>query len=113
MISEDSWLKKLETIIATKLDDPTLDNQYLAQEMGMSERQFYRETKASSRLSPNHFIRTYRLKKAMEFIEEGQYLTVQEVALRVGYQNIHYFSKIFLTEHGESPMEVLKRLNLR
>ena len=113
MISEDLWLKKLEAIIATKLDDSTLDNQYLAYEMGLSERQFHRKTKASSGFSPNHFIRTYRLKKAMEFITKGQYLTVQEVALHVGYQNTHYFSKVFLAEHGESPMEVLKRLKLR
>lgn len=113
MIPEDAWLKKIEELISAKLEGQDLDNQYLAQEMRMSERQFYRKIKAKSGLSPNHFIRTCRLKKAMEFIEKGEYLTVQEVALTVGYQNVHYFSKVFVAEYGESPMEVLKRLSLR
>lgn len=113
MVSENIWLKKLETIIATKLDAPTLDNQYLAQAMAVSERQLYRKIKEISGQSPNQFIRNYRLKKAMEFIESRQYLTVQEVAGKVGYQNVHYFSKAFFAAHGESPMQVLKRFNLR
>lgn len=113
MVSKDSFLKNLEAIIEESLTNEDLDNQYLAQELAISERQLYRKIKEIVNQSPNQFIRSYRLKKAMELIESQQYTTVQEIAMSVGYQNVHYFSKIFLAAHGETPMEVLKRLNLR
>ncbi len=77
------------------MDALTLDNQYLAKAMTISERQLYRKIKETIGQSPNQFIRSYRLKKAMEFIESKKYLTVQEVAGRVGYQNVYYFNKVF------------------
>ncbi len=113
MTSKDFFLEKLETIIEQALTNQDLDNQYLAHEMGISERQLYRKVKETAGVSPNQFIRSYRLKKAMALIESKRYSTVQEIAAKVGYQNLYYFSKVFLVEFGESPMQVLKRLNLR
>ena len=44
----------------------------------------------------------YKLKQSQRLLLETQ-LPIQEVALRVGYDNPLTFSKIFKNEHGASP----------
>ena len=112
-ISKNKWLEKLDFILEIYLGKEEMDNEFLANEMGLSLRQFYRKTKELSNQSPNQYIRKYKLQKALEFIHSGQYQTVQEISFIIGFKNSHYFSKAFEKEYGESPLMILKRLGYR
>ena len=111
--SKNKWLEKLEFILETYLGESELDNEFLANEMGISTRQFYRKTRELTNQSPNQYIRQYKLQKALEFIHSGQYQTVQEISFIIGFKNSHYFSKAFEKKYGESPLLVLRRLGYR
>ena len=76
MKSQDIWLEKLEGILEKSFAYQDLDNQYLAKEMGISERQLYRKVKIITRQSPNLFIRSHRLEKAMALIESKAFLSI-------------------------------------
>ena len=107
------WLNQLSIILDTNLIHENLGNQILADTMHIRERQFYRKVKKMTGLSPNQFIPLFRLERAMTFIQKGDYLTVQEIALAIGYQNLYYFSKIFEKEYDITPMQLLKKLGRR
>ena len=96
-------------IIEQNIDDPNLTNTDLAKKTGLSERQFYRRIEMLTGLSPNKFIRGMRLKKAEKLLRSGQYETVKEVALRVGFIKVSWFSKLFEREMGQRPLDLLKR----
>ena len=107
------WLEKFLSILDDWLDHTGLNNQFMANEMGISERQLYRKVKKLTGKSPNRFIREYRLQKAMELMQSEQFHTVQQAGFAIGYKNIHYFSKEFEKKFGESPMQVLRRIGHR
>ena len=53
-------------------------------------------------ISPQEYLMQYKLKQSQRLLLETQ-LPIQEVALRVGYDNPLTFSKIFKNEYGASP----------
>ena len=107
MSKKSLWLEKFKLTFNDCLGQFNVGNQFMANEMGLSKRQLDRKIKDLSGLSTNQFMRKYRLQKAMEFIQSDQFYTVQQIGYAVGYKNIHYFSKEFEKEFGESPMQIL------
>lgn len=49
-----------------------------------------------------------RLEKAKELLENGWEGSIQEVAFRVGYEDVYHFSKMFKKKYGVSPSHILK-----
>jgi two-component system response regulator YesN len=47
------------------------------------------------------------MKTAAEWIEEGKN-SITRIAVELGYDNFHYFAKVFAREHGCMPSEYRK-----
>lgn len=54
-------------------------------------------------ISPQEYLMQYRMDKAQDLLLETD-ISVQEIALRVGYENALTFSKIFKSYYGLSPV---------
>lgn len=65
---------------------------------------FYRIFKKYTGTSPENYIIKYRIKKAMELIEQDKY-TLSQTADFVGISELSYFSRLFKREVGISPTE--------
>ncbi|MEM6317216.1 MAG: AraC family transcriptional regulator [Bacteroidota bacterium] len=102
------WLNRLHAIIEENLSKEDMDNSKLSEFLGISERQLYRRCKEITKKTPNEYIRLYRLNKAKEMLENGQFMTIKETCYAVGYVNVGYFQKQFKQLHGVSTMEVLR-----
>lgn len=76
----------------------------LAESMGVSEGHISRLFKAETDLSINNYLTKYRIKKAMDFLKDVQ-VKVYEVAEKVGYQDIAYFSNTFKKLVGRTPSD--------
>ncbi|MEZ4885308.1 MAG: AraC family transcriptional regulator [Chitinophagales bacterium] len=103
------WLKRIYRLILENLSEFDFTNSTLAEELSISERQLYRIVKELTGLSPNLYIRQIRLQEAYKFLQTGQFHTIRELALLVGYQKIEYFTRLFTAEFGVHPMEILKQ----
>lgn len=75
----------------------------LSQVAYMSESGFYRAFKNEMGLSPVDFINGERIKLAHRLLKQGE-LTVQEIALRCGFNSPSYFTRMFKRRFGVSPI---------
>lgn len=102
------WLKGLERVIRENLQSPYLSNAFLADQLSLSERQFYRKVKECSGMSPNLYLRQVRLDVAREYLIQKKHKTVSEVAAAVGFLRADYFSNLFEEHFGKRPTDYLK-----
>lgn len=64
--------------------------------------------KAETGDTPISYLINIRLEKAMEILREEPEPSIQEVAVRVGYEDAYHFSKLFKKKFGFSPSAVRK-----
>ncbi|MCB0584042.1 MAG: response regulator [Phaeodactylibacter sp.] len=105
---DERFLARLMETIEERMDDETLSVEELAREVGMSRSQLHRKLTALTNKSPNVFLRTIRLQRARQLLEQNAGNTT-EVAFMVGFSSLAYFSKCFKDEFGETPTEVAKK----
>ena len=104
-------MQQLEAVLRDRLDDPYFNNAVAANVLGMSTRSLYRAVKAASGMSPNQYFRQYRIERAEELLRSGRYRTVKEVALRVGFRKVSYFSDQYERLKGVRPSVLLQARN--
>jgi AraC-like DNA-binding protein len=97
-------LRDFDKKIEAELSNPEFSIDDLAIEMNLSRSTFYRKIKTLTGLSPNDFIRVYRVKRAAELIEGGNY-TLSEISDMTGFNTQSYFSYMFKKHFGVTPSE--------
>lgn len=103
---DKDFIDKLLKIIESQLINSELDIEFLCLEMGMSRTKLYQKIKSISGQSIGEFIRTIRLRKAVEIMTQEDVL-LTEVMYRVGIQTQSYFTKAFKKEFGKTPSQFL------
>ena len=76
----------------------------LAEAMSVSEGHISRLFKSETDQSINNYLTRYRIKKAMDYLKDVQ-VKVYEVAEKVGYSDIAYFSNTFKKLVGKTPSD--------
>ncbi|MBD2844379.1 helix-turn-helix domain-containing protein [Paenibacillus sp. IB182496] len=74
----------------------------IAAAAGLSQSQFTRRFQAAVGISPIVYLTQLRLQRARTLLLESD-LTVEAIAVRCGYQNGFYFSRVFSAHTGASP----------
>ncbi|MCK6622735.1 MAG: response regulator [Calditrichia bacterium] len=101
---DETFLKKVIAAVEAHIDDPAFETDDLAREAGVSRRHLNRKLRALTGQSVREFIRTLRLKRAAQLLQQKSG-TVTEIAYEVGFQSIAHFAKIFREEYGVAPSE--------
>ena len=91
----------IETIDA-QIDNVEFGVKELGESIGFSRVQLYRKIKALTELTPTELLRTMRLKRGAQLLNESQ-LTISEIAYRTGFKEVSYFCKCFKDHYGVSP----------
>jgi len=104
---EDTFLLKVKNIIEENITDNKFGNVQLAKKMELSEPQLYRKIKALTNKPPVPFIRSIRLLKGKEMLQQTE-MNISEVAYEVGFTDPAYFSRAFSKEFGVSPNAINK-----
>ena len=102
--AEERLFQRINETLLTHLDDSEFGVQELADEVGISRVHLNRKMKDKFGLSPNVFIRAYRLKQAAYLLVHNK-VNVSEVAYRVGFSTHSYFSSSFREYFGMSPKD--------
>ena len=87
--------------------DPELKIEDIAKQNGMSCVYFRREFKKRYNISPKKALIQLRLNNASMLLENG-YCNVAETAIQSGFSDPNYFSSVFKTHYGISPLEYSK-----
>jgi signal transduction histidine kinase/ligand-binding sensor domain-containing protein/DNA-binding response OmpR family regulator len=103
------FMKRLLETIDSQLSNPDFDIEWLCQEMGMSRTRLYQKIKGISQQSIGDFIRTIRLKRAVEIMTHED-VTLTEVMMRIGIQTQSYFTKAFKKEFGKTPTQFMQEM---
>jgi AraC-like DNA-binding protein len=71
--------------------------------MGESRSQLYRKITEITRLSPIELISGFRLKKAVELLDQRNGSNISQVAYETGFNSLSYFSRQFKSRYGIVP----------
>lgn len=101
-------LDRLNEAIENNLDNEQFGVEDLAKESGLSRSQLHRKLNSLTGQSASQMIREFRLKKAMELLQDNT-ATVAEISYLVGFGSPTYFNTCFNDYFGYSPGEVKLR----
>lgn len=102
---DDQFVRKLFVVVDRHIANSELTNEMLAAEMAMSHTLFYEKVNKILGLPPASLIRSFRMKKAKQLLQEGEH-SVSEVAVMCGFTDAKYFSTAFKKYFGVSPSKV-------
>jgi len=102
------FMEKVTNQLEVEISNSLFGVVELANTVGLSKSQLLRKVKAITNLTPNEFIRSFRLHRAMEMLQQ-QTGTVSEIAFATGFQNASYFAKCFQEQFGKSPSVIKQK----
>ena len=89
----DQFLQRVYQLLEQRLDDSALSVEWLADQLAMSRKTFYRKVQSLMQLSPIELIRQYRLRKSIDLLRAGH--NASETAYMLGFESPSYFARIF------------------
>jgi signal transduction histidine kinase/ligand-binding sensor domain-containing protein/DNA-binding response OmpR family regulator len=102
--TDERFVKSMIESIEKNMSNEEYSVEDMATDVGMSKAQLYRKMRALTNQSANEFIRTMRLKRAAQLLEQNE-LTVAEVTYQVGFTDLPYFRECFKKMFGVTPSE--------
>ena len=99
---DNRFLKQFVDFVETNMDQPHMDVNQIAEELGMSRSKLYSKVKGLTGKSVVEFVLNCRLRKAARLIIEEN-LTMREVMMQVGIESQAYFTNSFKKVFGETP----------
>ncbi len=106
--ADEEFLKRAMTIVEEHMSDSDFNVEALVKDMFISRSKLYLKLKALTGQSSSEFIRTIRLKRAIQLLEGSDY-TIKEIMFMTGFNTASYFSKCFKNQFGVVPSEYLKQ----
>jgi len=104
---DEEFLQRAVGLVEENMDNTEFTVEELVRLMQVSRSRLYLKLKALTGQSSSEFIRTVRLKRAVQLLENTGY-TVKEVMFMTGFNTASYFSKCFKQQFGILPSEYIK-----
>ena len=95
------FVERLNEVLEKLYQEPTTTVENIAAGFALSERQFSRKFKSTLEMTPNEYVRRFRLEKAKELLAAGE--SAGTTSFEVGFSSQSYFGKCFKAQFGLSP----------
>ncbi|MCB2204571.1 response regulator [bacterium] len=105
--TDQQFLDRIVAHVEEHLDDAELSIEGIGSEIGMSRTQLYRKIRALTGLSPSRFVRTIRLDRAREMLEQGAG-NVAEIAYATGFGSQAWFTRCYRERFDVTPGETAR-----
>ena len=106
--SDEDFLQRAVSLVEDHMSDSEFNVEALIKEMHLSRSKFYLKLKGLTGQTCSEFIRTIRLKRAIQLLEKSDY-TIKEIMFMTGFNSASYFSKCFKRQFGVIPSEYLRQ----
>lgn len=97
------FLERAQAIVEQCIEDVGFTVEAMAEHLHMSRMTLHRRIKSLTGLTPVAYIRTLRLERARQMLEQSSTQTISEVALAVGFRDANYFSRAYNKAYGVPP----------
>lgn len=104
----DPFLQDVREVMEQHFADPDFGISELSEAVHLDRTQLYRRIKEASGESPQQFLSSFRMKKAVQMMEEKAG-NISEVAYATGFNSLSYFSKVFRRHYNISPSDFLNQ----
>ncbi len=104
---DQKFLEKLHGVIEEYLSDSELNVESLSEKMDISRVTLNKKILALTGETANEFIRSYRLKRAVQLLEKRAG-NITDIAMEVGFSSSAYFTKCFKEKFNRLPSEYLE-----
>ncbi|MFT4634981.1 MAG: transcriptional regulator GlxA family with amidase domain [Arenicella sp.] len=98
----DESILQAQLWIQNNFSNHDVSMQVLAKVLGMSQRNFNRRFRDATNLSPLKYLQSRRLNQARDLLQNTN-LSISEIAYRVGYTDVSYFTKLFRQFSSTTP----------
>jgi AraC-like DNA-binding protein len=85
-----------------------VDFDQLARNLGLSLSGFRKQFRKITGLPPGQYLQQIKINKACELLRQTV-LSVGEISVRLGFESIYYFSRIFKHKTGLAPSDYRKQ----
>lgn len=102
--ADEQLYARINLALRDHIDDSSFGVNELATEVGISRVHLNRKLKEQYGITPNLFIRSFRMKQAAYLLAGGK-VNISEVADRVGYSSHSHFTNTFHDYFGMTPKE--------
>lgn len=82
---------------------------HLAEHCNISKRQLIRYFNTAFNKTPIAYITEYKISRAKELLYKQPQLTIGEISDELGFDNQHYFTRVFIKTTGETPSHYRQR----
>jgi len=107
---DETLLQLLYATLEANWPNTEFDISNYGQAMVMSNSQLYRKTISLTGLSPNLFLKDFRLEKAKELMKKKSY-NIAQITFESGFSSPSYFTKCFKKKYGLLPMAYIDLLH--
>ncbi len=105
--TDELFLSRIQKLLDEELTNPDFNATLFSEKIGMSRMQLHRKILAFTGLSTSAFIRSQRLKQAVQLLKTSD-ATINEVAYAVGFNTPSYFIKCFKEMYHKTPLEYIQ-----
>ncbi|MGP1538245.1 two-component regulator propeller domain-containing protein [Bacteroides pyogenes] len=106
--ADESFLLKLDTLIAKHMSDPKLNVAFLAANMCVSRSLLFNKVKAITGMGIVDYVNKQRIEKSIVLLTTTS-MNITEISEMTGFSSLRYFSKVFKSMKGETPSAYRKQ----
>ncbi len=106
---DEQFIQTAIRICEEHMSDPEFSVEVLGQELSLSRTYLYKKLISITGKGPAEFIRTLRMKRAKQYLEQSQ-MQMSEIATNLGLSSPKRLTENFKSEYGISPSEYMRRL---
>lgn len=105
---DEKFIQLAMKICEDHMSDTDFNVEVLGQELSLSRTYLYKKLINITDKGPAEFIRTIRMKKAKQYIENSQ-MQIADIATALGFSSPKRFTENFRAEYGMLPSEYMRR----
>ncbi|MGY6649686.1 two-component regulator propeller domain-containing protein [Wenyingzhuangia sp. IMCC45574] len=109
--ADELFLQDAMEIVEKNMMNTEFSVEMLVKEMNVSRSNLYLKLKEITGLSSSEFIRSIRLKRAVQLLETSD-LSVKEIMYMTGFNSPSYFAKCFKKQFNMTPSEYISKNNI-
>ncbi len=107
--ADEQFLQRAINIIQNNIENENINIEWYSRQVGLSHSQLHRKLHALTGMSTSAFIRSVRLKRAVQLLE-AKSGTIAEIAFATGFGTVDYFRKCFKKQFGVAPSNFTSQL---